>query len=77
VGRGAPGAGGRRSGALVSGRKRATPERPRLHFAGVVIEGAPGGGTFEDAQRLVVERVAKHVAREVPAALPRATEAAD
>lgn len=38
-------------------------ETVRPYFAGVVIENAPSS-TLADAQRLVTERLVRHVARE-------------
>lgn len=48
-------------------RRRRDPVVP--YFAGVVVEGLPGGGTLEDAQRIVTERLVRHVARTLPAPL--------
>ncbi|WP_272977071.1 hypothetical protein [Deinococcus geothermalis] len=45
-------------------------DAPRPYFAGVVIEGVPGGGTPEQAARLVAERLARYVARLVPPPVP-------
>lgn len=50
---------------------RPRKDAPRPYFAGVVIEGVPGGGTPEQAARLVTERLARHAARLVaPAPTP-------
>ncbi|ABF45658.1 hypothetical protein Dgeo_1363 [Deinococcus geothermalis DSM 11300] len=45
-------------------------DAPRPYFAGVVIEGVPGGGTPEQAARLVAERLARYAARLVPPPSP-------
>ncbi|WP_168734698.1 hypothetical protein [Deinococcus sp. KSM4-11] len=58
----------------MSGRKR---ERPPLYFAGVVIEGLPSGGTTEQAQALIADRLAQHVARQAQQVKTVAVEAAD
>ncbi|MXV18626.1 hypothetical protein [Deinococcus xianganensis] len=56
-------------------------ETVKPYFAGVVIEGVPGGGTPEQAAQLITERLVRHVARTVQAqelVLPvREEEAAD
>lgn len=56
---------------------RARAPRVRPFFAGVVIEGAPNGGTLEQAQQLVAERLARHILRVTPPVFSGAGEAAD
>lgn len=53
-------------------------EAVRPYFAGVIIEGVPGGGTMQEATRLVSERLVRHVLANpvVPPPVPT-EEAAD
>lgn len=58
----------------MSGRR----ETVKPYFAGVVIEGVPGGGTRDEAAQLITERLVQHVARKVQAQpAVSAPEAAD
>lgn len=51
--------------------------RVRPYFAGVVIEGAPDGGTLAQARELVAERLARHVIAAAQTQPRPRTEAAD
>lgn len=61
----------------MSAPPRGRAPRVRPYFAGVVIEGVPGGGTLQQAQQLVVERLARHALKVTPPVFSGTGEAAD